>query len=179
MQVSKLLLTHCLTAFLHIMDITLRKIEPTDLPWLYKWENDSASWEAGDTHNPLSQKDLLDYIQSSTGDIYKDAQLRLIIDSDSGTAGCVDIYDFDVHNQKAAVAIYIDKDMRKQNIAQKALIKLEEYAFGFLRLRFLYAYVGYKNTASRRLFTACGYKEIATLPHWLINDSLSVFVKLP
>ena len=57
--------------------IKLRKIEPNDLPFLYQWENDAASWADGANHNPLSQQDLRDYIASTTGDIYRDGQLRL------------------------------------------------------------------------------------------------------
>ena len=60
--------------------IKLRKIEPNDLPFLYQWENDAASWADGANHNPLSQQDLRDYIASTTGDIYRDGQLRLIIE---------------------------------------------------------------------------------------------------
>ena len=60
--------------------INLRKIEPSDLPFLYQWENDATSWAEGDTHNPLSQQDLRDYIASTTGDIFRDGQLRLIIE---------------------------------------------------------------------------------------------------
>ena len=63
--------------------IKLRKLEPSDLPYLYRWENDASVWAAGDTHNPLSQQDLRDYIASTTGDIYKDGQLRLIIEDQS------------------------------------------------------------------------------------------------
>ena len=60
--------------------IRLRKLEPSDLPFLYQWENDASSWADGSNHNPLSQRDLRDYIESTTGDIYKDGQLRLIIE---------------------------------------------------------------------------------------------------
>ena len=67
--------------------IKLRKIEPDDLPFLYQWENDSRAWADGANHNPLSQQDLRDYIQSTTGDIYRDGQLRLIIESNSPQDG--------------------------------------------------------------------------------------------
>lgn len=63
--------------------IKLRKLEPSDLPFLYQWENDASVWADGSNHNPLSQQDLRDYIESTTGDIYKDGQLRLIIHSSS------------------------------------------------------------------------------------------------
>ena len=61
--------------------IALRKIEPTDLPFLYQWENDASAWADGANHNPLSQQDLREYIASTTGDIFKDGQLRLVIQS--------------------------------------------------------------------------------------------------
>ena len=61
--------------------IKLRKLEPSDLPFLYQWENDASAWADGSNHNPLSQQDLRDYIASTTGDIYRDGQLRLIIES--------------------------------------------------------------------------------------------------
>ena len=59
--------------------VRLRKLEPSDLPFLYRWENDAAVWADSDTHNPLSQQDLRSYIENTTGDIYRDGQLRLII----------------------------------------------------------------------------------------------------
>ena len=59
--------------------IKLRKLEPSDLPFLYQWENDASVWADGANHNPLSQQDLRDYLASTTGDIYKDGQLRLVI----------------------------------------------------------------------------------------------------
>ena len=61
--------------------INLRKIEPKDLPFLYQWENDASVWADGSNHNPLSQQDLRTYIESTTGDIYKDGHLRLVIES--------------------------------------------------------------------------------------------------
>ena len=54
--------------------ITLRKLEPSDLPFLYQWENDADAWADGANHNPLSQHDLREYIAASTGDIYRDGQ---------------------------------------------------------------------------------------------------------
>ena len=67
----------------------LRKLEPYDLPFLYQWENDAAMWVDADTHNPLSQQDLRGYIESTTGDIYKDGQLRLITEQGGQTLACI------------------------------------------------------------------------------------------
>ena len=87
------------------MTIHLRKIEPTDLPFLYLWENDTNVWKDGDTHNPLSQQDLRNYIASTTGDIYQDGQLSLIIESETkDTLGCIDLYNLDNTLENKAMA---------------------------------------------------------------------------
>ena len=80
----------------------IRALEITDLPFLYQWENDAESWTDSDTHNPLSQRLLREYIESTTGNIFKDGQLRLIIEDEGVTAGCVDLFDLDPRSRKAA-----------------------------------------------------------------------------
>ncbi len=163
--------------------ISLRKVEPKDLPFLYQWENDCETWEYSNTHNPLSQKDLRDYIESSSGDIYKDSQLRLVIESampDSlhCTLGCIDLFDFDPHNKKAAVGIYLSKDWRRKGLGKETVCLIEQYAFSYLKLHMLYAFVAEQNTASMRLFSACKWQQTATLPKWLNSGNVIVFQKI-
>ena len=101
--------------------VSLRKIEPSDLPFLYQWENDAVSWADGANHNPLSQQDLRDYIAATTGDIYKDGQLRLIIESDGATVGCIDLFDFDPRNRRAAIGMYLAPETRGKGLGKQAL----------------------------------------------------------
>lgn len=160
-------------------DISLRKVEPQDLPYLYQWENDSLSWADSDTHNPLSQKDLRDYIESSTGDIYKDGQLRLIIEAKQGlTLGCIDLFDLDIHNRKAAVGMYLAKDARGKGVGKTAVRLLEEYAFRFLNLRMLYIFVAENNIACIRLFSSLGWKQTAHLREWLNTGDVIVLQRM-
>ena len=164
--------------------IKLRKIEPSDLPFLYQWENDASAWADGANHNPLSQHDLREYIASSTGDIYKDGQLRLIIcrnDSindqmvNGTTLGCVDLFDFDPRNRRAAIGMYIAPEHRGTGVGQEVLKQLEDYAFGFLRLRVLYAVIATKNTACTTLFRHAGYTESSLLPNWTLESDAVIF----
>lgn len=168
--------------------VTLRKLEPHDLPFLYQWENDSSAWAYGGTHNPLSRQDLRNYIESTTGDIYKDGQLRLIIEqTDTATShtatslpltiGCLDLYDFDPRNLKACVGIYISHDCRQQGYALEALRLLDDYAFGFLYLNLLYAFVSEQNTASVALFSKAGYQPSTPIPHWTIEGNARLWWK--
>ena len=139
------------------MMIKLRKIEPSDLPFLYQWENDASSWADGANHNPLSQQDLRNYIESTTGDIYRDGQLRLIIVKDETTLGCIDLFDFDPRNRRAAIGMYIIPEARGKGVGKEALKQLEDYAFGFLNLRLLYATIATQNIPCSTLYKNAGY----------------------
>lgn len=156
--------------------VTLRKIEPDDLPQLYQWENDQDAWLDGDVHNPLSEADLRDYILQTTGDIFRDGQLRLmiLIDSQTEPVGCVDLYDVDIRNRKAAVAIYLSKQFRGRGLALEALRKLNRYVSKVLCFRMLYALVREENLASLALFRAACYVQVATLPKWVNEGNICV-----
>ena len=164
--------------------IHLRKIEPTDLPFLYQWENDADVWSDGSNHNPMSQKDLRDYVESSTGDIYKDGQLRLMIEcflSDNAgtpeTIGCVDLFDLDLRNARAAVGIYIAPAYRNQGWGSLTLQEVEKYAFGFLNLRTLFAIVSQTNTVSCAIFQKSQYKPSGHLTQWTLEGDAILYIK--
>ena len=157
--------------------LRLRKIEPIDLPFLYQWENDASAWADSDNHNPLSQHELREYIDSSSGDIYRDGQLRLIIEDEGQTLGCIDIFDFDPRNRKAAIGMYIAPEVRGKGVGKKAVALLEQYAFDFLHLRLLYAIICDTNAPCTAVYRDMGYAEVAKLPHWTIESSAAVWLK--
>lgn len=166
--------------------IKLRKIEPNDLPYLYQWENDAASWADGANHNPLSQQDLRAYIASTTGDIYRDGQLRLIIEKQTTniqsqitntTLGCIDLFDFDPRNRRAAIGMYIAPEYRGQGVGKEALMQLENYAFGHLNLRVLYAVISTKNIACTALYRHAGYSPSSPLPAWTLESDAIIWIK--
>lgn len=165
-------------------NIRLRKLEPSDLPFLYLWENDAAVWADGDNHNPLSQQDLRDYIESTTGDIYKDGQLRLIIeqspmtnDQSPITLGCIDLFDFDPRNRKAALGMYIAPEHRGKGVGRQALEQLEAYAFGHLNLRLLYAVIATNNEPCSALYRSAGYQPSSPLPAWTLESDAVIWIK--
>ncbi len=158
--------------------LRLRKIEPSDLPFLYQWENDAASWADGANHNPLSQQDLRDYIASTTGDIYRDGQLRLIIESSNpATLGCVDLFDFDPRNLRAAIGMYIAPEYRGKGVGHEALKQLESYAFDFLHLRCLYAVIATNNTPCSTLYSHAGYTPSSVLSAWTLESDAVIWIK--
>ena len=179
-----------------IINLKLRKLEPSDLPFLYQWENDASAWADGNNHNPLSQQDLRDYIENTTGDIYRDGQLRLIIESNSEavqqcngltakrsnsvsglTLGCIDLFDFDPRNRKAAIGMYIAPDARGRGVGKAAVQELEKYAFSHLNLRLLYAVIATDNMACSALYKSAGYTPSSLLRGWTLESDAVIWQK--
>ena len=158
--------------------LRLRKIEPSDLPFLYQWENDATMWSDSDTHNPLSRHELRQYIESSMGDIYQDGQLRLVIDDEGVTLGCIDLFDFDARNRKAAIGMYIAPNMRGKGFGKKSVELLLDYVFDFLKLKMVYAIIGVKNHSCSRIYESLGFIPSSILKAWTLEDDAILWQKL-
>lgn len=151
-------------------NIRLRAVEPQDLELLYLWENDPALWETGNTRQPYSRYALKEYInQQLVNDIYENLQLRLMIteSKDEVTVGTVDLFDFDIHNSRIALGLYIDTNYRGKGYAREALHLIEEYVFGFLKINQLYCHIASGNTASRTMFEKEQYQSGGILRNWI------------
>lgn len=152
--------------------LRLRKIEPSDLPFLYQWENDATMWADSDTHNPLSRHDLHQYIENTTGDIYRDGQLRLIIEESqlsTKVVGCIDLFDFDARNRKAAIGMYIAPDARGKGVGKQAVQQLLDYAFDFLHLRMVYAIISVHNIVCSHIYEQMGFTPSSPLANWTLE----------
>jgi diamine N-acetyltransferase len=151
--------------------IRLRAPEPKDVTSIFIWENDSSQWETGNTFSPYSRFVLEQHITGSGNDIYEFKQLRLIIElQESGTAiGIIDLYDFDPHHRHAGVGILIDPAHQRKGYATNALKLLVDYAFSFVKIHHLYAYIPVTNTPSLHLFEQCGFETMGVLKDWLLT----------
>ena len=160
--------------------IKLRKIEPSDLPFLYQWENDATMWADSDTHNPLSRHDLHQYIENTTGDIYRDGQLRLIIEESqlsTKVVGCIDLFDFDARNRKAAIGMYIAPEARGKGVGKQAVQLLLDYAFDFLHLRMVYAIISVHNIACSHIYEQMGFRPSSPLANWTLEGDAILWQK--
>ncbi len=81
--------------------------------------------------------------------------------------GMVDLVDFNPRHLRAEVGIVLARDYRNLGYGSESLKLIEEYAFNFLHLHQLYAYVSCRNEASIRLFEKAGYENTCTLKDWL------------
>ena len=157
--------------------LRLRKIEPSDLPFLYQWENDATSWADSDTHNPLSRHDLHQYIENNTGDIYRDGQVRLMIEQGGQTLGCIDLFDFDARNRKAAIGMYIAQEARGKGVGSEAVKQLLNYAFDFLHLRMVYAIISVNNQACSHIYEQLGFAPSSPLKDWTLEGDAILWQK--
>ena len=167
--------------FLENENIRLRAVEPQDLERLYTWENNASLWMVGNTRQPYSKYALKQYIQQIDSDIYESKQLRLMIaDELTGeTVGTVDLFDFDIHNSRIALGLFIDSTKQGKGYATKALHIIEEYVFNFLKINQLYCHIAENNLASRQMFLKEGYETNGILKNWIKTpegfDNIIVF----
>ena len=156
--------------FLENSEIKLRAVEPEDLELLYKWENATELWIHGNTLSPYSKLALREYINiTQQYDIYHSKQLRMMIDLVDGNIpiGTIDLYDFDIRNSRAGIGVLIDKPYRNKHYASQALELMKRYAFDFLRIHQLYAYISVSNHSSLKVFENGGYIPVGTLKDWV------------
>lgn len=150
--------------------VRFRAIEPEDLDVLYKIENDTSLWNVGVTNVPYSKYMLHEYIAGSSGDIYADKQVRMIISNDAGDILCVvDLTDFDPRHRRAELGIVIQCPFRGRHYAQAAIERIKAYARDILLIHQLYAYVDCQNSTALRTFENCGFISSITLKDWLFD----------
>ena len=146
---------------------SLRLLEPSDLDFLERIENDTRLWKYSNTTKPFSNEVLKIYIQNAKQDIVDAGQQRfVIVDSDSNKLGLIDLFDYEPKHARAAVGVVIIEEYRGKGYAKEGLRLLEEKAIQKLNLHQLYAGVSIENPPSRTLFKAAGYIETAVKKDW-------------
>jgi diamine N-acetyltransferase len=155
--------------------LLLRAIEPGDIDWLYKWENDGSLWHLGNTFAPFSRFVLEQYLLNAQNDIFTNKQLRLMIDLKSTNDPCesigsIDLFDFDPFHRRAGVGILIVANERNKGYASEALELLKNYAFSTLSLHQLYCNIGSDNANSQDLFKKHGFEECGRKKDWVWYD---------
>lgn len=150
----------------------IRAIEPEDLELLYTIENDMSLWWISSQTAPLSRYHLRDYIANNEADIYKDGQIRFVIeidnpDGESCAVGLVDLFNFSPQHHRAEIGIALLKEYYGRGIAQQALDKIIDYARHTLALHQIYAMVPVENTPSVMMLRKAQFEQCALLPQWL------------
>ena len=156
-------------------NIELRAIEPDDVEFLLKIENDSNLWHLSNTHNPFSRFDIEQYVLLTDKDIYSAKQIRFIIDyvgeDKTISIGAIDIFDFDAHNKRAGIGISILENERKKGNAGTALDILINYMFTHLNLHQVYCNIGQGNNDSINLFQGRGFIKAGIKKDWNLRNN--------
>ncbi|WP_454938390.1 GNAT family N-acetyltransferase [Fusobacterium nucleatum] len=150
--------------------VRLRALEKTDLDFLYQLENDQSLWEVSETQAPFSHETLRSYLENAHLDIYEARQLRFVITYKDKAVGCIDLYDYNPKNNRASIGIALIDSFRGKGIAHSALQQLCNYAFSYLNIHQLIAYIPQDNLPSQKLFKNIGFLCIATLKDWLFFE---------
>jgi diamine N-acetyltransferase len=154
--------------------IFLRALEPEDLVFIYRIENDENIWEVSNTQTPYSKFLITQYLENVHQDIYEAKQLRLAICKNENleAIGLIDLFDFDPKNKRAGVGIIIQNNVDRNNgFGKEALGLMINYAFHQLQLHQLYANIGTENLPSLSLFTTFGFEKIGVKKDWNFTNN--------
>ncbi|MDR2907917.1 MAG: GNAT family N-acetyltransferase [Bacteroidales bacterium] len=160
------------------VQITLKALEPSDVPTLLKWENDREIWAISNTIEPLSKYKLDTYVQQTlTSDVFALRQLRLMVHKIENSEldltepiGTVEIFEFDPIHKHAGIGIMLHKNYQKQGIGKIVLDQFLSYLFETLHLHSVYANVSETNTNSIKFFETCGFTKVAGYKEFLFEN---------
>jgi diamine N-acetyltransferase len=152
--------------------IKLRSLEPEDLDFLFKVENNPSFWEVSSTQTPFSKYILKKYLENSHQDIYEAKQLRLVIVNikDDKTIGFIDLFDFNPQHKRAGIGILITKEFQNKGYANATLKLFIDYVFNHLNLHQIYANIVSDNKFSIQLFENLLFRKIGLKKEWILSD---------
>lgn len=151
--------------------VHLRAVEPSDLPTLYKWENDVENWEVSHTMEPYSKALLEKFIETSAQGLYGNRQERLIV-AENGTditVGAVDIFDFDPQHRRAGIGLLIDKRFRNNGYGLEAVELTKNYLFEIIKVHQIFCNIMANNSFSMKLFQKAGFEICGLKKEWILT----------
>ena len=148
--------------------IYLRALEPEDLDFVYRIENDETIWEMSSTQAPYSKFLIKQYLENAHQDIYEAKQLRLVVcDKDHTAMGLIDLFDFNPTHRRAGVGVLIAEDKnRGKGMGKEPLSLICDYGKTHLHLHQLYANIVSDNTRSIKLFETLGFQKVGIKKDW-------------
>ena len=155
--------------------VELRALEPEDLEYIYKWENDRNLWYISETLVPFSRYTLKRYLEEYTDDIYATKQLRLMIvkQEDLTPIGFVDLFNFDPYHQRVDLGLLIyNTENRGQGYATAAVKLIEDYCSNILQLHQIHCHIPCSNISSSKIFENLSYHKAGILKDWLKRKNL-------
>lgn len=100
-------------------------------------------------------------------DSLSSGQLKLYAFDGDEAVGCVELYNYDPVNRRAAVGIVVAAELRRHGYAAAMLAELVQFCQCSTPLHQLYADIAAPNIASIRLFERAGYTLCGTFAEWV------------
>lgn len=147
-------------------DFKLRAIEPSDVDAIYALENSADVERASWNNAPVSRHLLVNYAFGYSADIFRDGQLRLVIECDGEFAGTVDVTDVDASAGHALIGLAVLPKYRRMGLGLKAVNAASDFCRS-VGLHQLCAIVARDNSASLSLFASAGFSTSGCLRSWL------------
>lgn len=97
-------------------------------------------------------------------------QLKLYAFDGDDAVGCVELYNYDPVNLRAAVGIVVSTKLRHRGYATAMLTELTQFCQQNTPLHQLYADIAAPNTISIHLFERAGYTLCGTFTDWVIKN---------
>ena len=109
-------------------------------------------------------------LKAIEGETLSSGELKLYGFNDNDIpVGCVELYNCDPVNRRAAVGIVVSNEYRHQGYGKAMIQALTTFCQQNTSLHQLYADIACTNAPSIHIFTLAGYQHCATLHDWVIR----------
>lgn len=85
--------------------------------------------------------------------------------------GCVELYNYDPVNRRAAVGLVVSNEYRRQGYGTAMIQTLTQFCLQNTSLHQVYADIAATNTPSINIFQRAGYQHCATLRDWVVRSN--------
>lgn len=110
-------------------------------------------------------------LKAQQGDSLSSGKLTLYaFDEADHPVGCVELYNYDPINRRAAVGIVVSNEYRHRGNGSTMIQTLTDFCRQNTSLHQLYADIAANNTPSLHIFQKAGYAHCATLRDWVIRS---------
>jgi len=110
-------------------------------------------------------------LKAQQGDALSSGKLTLYaFNDDDKPVGCVELYNYDPINRRAAVGIVVSNEYRHRGHGTAMIQALTQFCRNNTSLHQIYADIAATNTPSLHIFQKAGYLHCATLRDWVVRS---------
>lgn len=109
-------------------------------------------------------------LKAIEGESLSSGELKLYGFNDANDpVGCIELYNYDPVNRRAAVGIVVSNEYRHQGYGSAMIEALSTFCRDNTSLHQVYADIAATNAPSIHIFSKAGYKHCATLHDWVVR----------